>query len=232
MDGKVKKNEQGKPDESPMEPAVTADEQADGPPLASLAPEGGPTPVVLQEPVAAVTTTETPLPTAQTEQIQVATPPSTFLSDKDGRGSPAYSRGEMPEISAQPVEPTAPNGGIGAVIAEKPAEPVLTTQTSSQASSAPSDASSSPTPAHVAPVQNFVATLLKKANSVLHLRKQKKLEKIMALVVAKKIIGNDDIERRLHISHNTASRYLAELVKAGKLQMVGNIHQPRYRIAE
>ncbi len=129
---------------------------------------------------------------------------------------------EMPEMSAQPAAPTVSIPPFDTVRAENPSKPA----------EASPDASDGPMMARAQPVKNFMASLLSKANAVLHARKQKKLDRILALAAAKHTISNDDVERALRVSHVTASRYLSQLVKAGKLHMVGNMHRPGYKLPE
>lgn len=52
-------------------------------------------------------------------------------------------------------------------------------------------------------------------------RKSKKLEKIVALALKDKQITNDDVEKLLHVSDATATRYLQELVRQGRLKRSG-----------
>ena len=132
------------------------------------------------------------------------------------------SQGVQVPSAGAATEPAAPNGGIGAVGAEKPAESVRE----------PQNPSVSPMIAYAEPVQSFLGALLAKANAALRGRKQKKLDKILALTAAKKTISNNDVELYLRVSHNTASRYLADLVKSSKLRVIGNPHQPKYELAE
>lgn len=50
-------------------------------------------------------------------------------------------------------------------------------------------------------------------------RKKSRLEKIMIFITTKKHkISNDDVEKLLHVSDATATRYLSELVKGGHLK--------------
>ena len=49
-------------------------------------------------------------------------------------------------------------------------------------------------------------------------RKSKKLEKIMVLAVKKRQITNDDVQKLLRVSDATATRYLKELVRQGRLR--------------
>lgn len=73
----------------------------------------------------------------------------------------------------------------------------------------------------IAPVVNYARDLAVKARAVIQGRKRKKLEKILTLIDSKKSIGNDDVEKLLHVSDATATRYLTQLEKEGKIIQVG-----------
>ncbi|MFA5877378.1 MAG: DeoR family transcriptional regulator [Candidatus Paceibacterota bacterium] len=79
---------------------------------------------------------------------------------------------------------------------------------------------SAPTSA-ISSVASFARTLAIKARAVIQSRKRKKLEKIMEVVNAKGKITNDQVEKLLHVSDATATRYLTQLEKEGKVQQVG-----------
>lgn len=51
--------------------------------------------------------------------------------------------------------------------------------------------------------------------------KRKKLDKIMALFLKKSKITNDEVEKFLHVSDATATRYLSQLEKENKIKQVG-----------
>ena len=59
------------------------------------------------------------------------------------------------------------------------------------------------------------------ARATIQLRREKKLVKIMTLFVKQTEITNDEVEKLLHVSDATATRYLTELEKRGKLKQVG-----------
>jgi predicted HTH transcriptional regulator len=61
-------------------------------------------------------------------------------------------------------------------------------------------------------------------------RKAKRLEKILQLVREKGEITNDDVERLLRVSDKTATRYLNELVREGKLKRLGSPSHAKYQI--
>ena len=72
-----------------------------------------------------------------------------------------------------------------------------------------------------APKTGFVRDLLIKARATIQFRKTKKLEKILSAVGTKGKITNDEVEKLLHVSDATATRYLSALVKNGKLKQEG-----------
>lgn len=73
----------------------------------------------------------------------------------------------------------------------------------------------------VAPTRNIARLLLEKAKATILLRKQKKLLKIMTLFEKKDHITNDEVEKLLHVSDATATRYLSELEKQGRIVQHG-----------
>jgi len=60
-----------------------------------------------------------------------------------------------------------------------------------------------------------------KARATIQDRKRKKLEKILEALTTKGKITNDEVEKLLHVSDATATRYLSALEKEGKIQQVG-----------
>ena len=63
--------------------------------------------------------------------------------------------------------------------------------------------------------------LLITARNVIQFRKRKKLDKIMALFLQHSKITNDEIEKFLHVSDATATRYLSQLEKEGRIKQSG-----------
>lgn len=63
--------------------------------------------------------------------------------------------------------------------------------------------------------------LLMKARASIQDRKRKKLEKILEVLNTKEKITNDEVEKLLHISDATATRYLEQLEKEGKIKQEG-----------
>ena len=139
---------------------------------------------------------------------------------------------EMPVPA--PVEATAPET---AASAQNSVEPTQTaqpeTQTAQMGRSEPLPAPSEPlpnqqpasqpsVPAQVAaPIVHLGRDVLTKARATIQDRKHKKLEKILEALTVKGKITNDEVEKLLHVSDATATRYLSALEKEGKIQQVG-----------
>ena len=73
----------------------------------------------------------------------------------------------------------------------------------------------------IAPVLNLARDLAAKARAVIQNRKRVKLDKILAELTKKGSVTNDQVEKLLHVSDATATRYLAQLEKEGKIQQIG-----------
>ena len=122
-----------------------------------------------------------------------------------------------------PSEPetVAPQGATS-----EPAQPVSEATAQIPASEPlPPEPASTPTPAAVATAAtqstNFARDLLVKARATIQFRKTAKLEKIMTELSKRDKITNDEVEKLLHVSDATATRYLSALEKQGKIKQVG-----------
>ena len=60
------------------------------------------------------------------------------------------------------------------------------------------------------------------ARATIQLRREKKLAKIMTLFAKQTTVTNDEVEKLLHVSDATATRYLSILAERGKLKQVGH----------
>lgn len=76
----------------------------------------------------------------------------------------------------------------------------------------------------VSPVSS-IRGLVGKAHQATQARKRKKLDHAMGLFAKQASITNDDVEKHLHISDATASRYLGILEKENKIKRVGKTGQ-------
>ena len=63
--------------------------------------------------------------------------------------------------------------------------------------------------------------LLVMARNAMQFRKRKKLDRVMSLFLEKSKITNDEVEKFLHVSDATATRYLSQLEKEGKIKQNG-----------
>ncbi len=73
----------------------------------------------------------------------------------------------------------------------------------------------------IIPPQNKIRELLTKARNAIQTRKRKKLEKIMTLFAKQTNVTNDEVEKLLHVSDATATRYLTILKKENKIKQSG-----------
>ena len=69
--------------------------------------------------------------------------------------------------------------------------------------------------------QSLARQLLISARNAIQFRKRKKLDRVMSLFLEKSKITNDEVEKFLHVSDATATRYLSELEKEGKIKQTG-----------
>src|SRR3989338_6016012 len=128
-----------------------------------------------------------------------------------------------------PAEPTAP---VEPATAPEPApsEPVEMPTAETQTAQIPASEPLPPEPEPIAPTPASTSSpqathpardLLVKARATIQDRKHKKLEKILEALTVKGKITNDEVEKLLHVSDATATRYLSALEKEGKIQQVG-----------
>jgi hypothetical protein len=73
----------------------------------------------------------------------------------------------------------------------------------------------------IIPKKNLAKELLVKARNAIQFRKRKKLDKILKLFAKRTSITNDEVEKFLYISDATATRYLSQLEKEGKIKQTG-----------
>ncbi|KKW10032.1 MAG: hypothetical protein UY47_C0002G0040, partial [Parcubacteria group bacterium GW2011_GWB1_49_7] len=139
----------------------------------------------------------------------------------------------VPELYIAPIEPspTPESAQLPPTPTEPIPEPVSTPSTSSP------QETPTPTPEPVSAPQPQVSTppviqtslareLLIKAREVIQFRKRKKLEKIMGMFLKQANITNDDVEKLLHVSDATATRYLEQLERGGKVRQNGRTGKP------
>ena len=146
--------------------------------------------------------TQTPAPAVE----PTATPPEAATAPTEPEATqsePQPAEAQTAQIPAS--EPLAPE------VEPLPPEP---TPEPSQAANAPV------APAPPRPAQTG-RDLLVKARATIQDRKHKKFQKILEFLNTKGKITNDEVEKLLHVSDATATRYLSALEKEGKIQQVG-----------
>ena len=127
----------------------------------------------------------------------------------------------IPETETAQVggsEPLAePAHGGAEAIAEAPEEQ---TPTAAKAERQPRKREEEPVKSEVSQKEKL-GLLRQMARATIQLRREKKLLKIMTLFAKQTAVTNDEVEKLLHVSDATATRYLSELEKRGKLKQVG-----------
>lgn len=193
------------------------------PPTATLDPVvNAPTAEPQQtEPVQA-TAEQTPVPSADAtpEQAQQTVTPTEPIAGTQT----AQMAGSEPLPEPQPA--SAPSA-VATAEAQQPETSTPTQGSASQPEPIPTPVQPVPAsmpaqaPAVVTPPRNLAHLFLEKAKAVIQLHKQKKLVKIMSLFEKKKHITNDEVEKLLHVSDATATRYLSHLERQGKIKQTG-----------
>ncbi|MFZ2484342.1 MAG: winged helix-turn-helix transcriptional regulator [Minisyncoccia bacterium] len=165
-----------------------------------------------EEPIATPEPTEpAPIPTSTSEQVEA--PPVAPESPTEAESAiPVNNDNSASSPENSPVEQPAPAD----------AEAVADRQTENPSSNEPlSETPAQPT-AQVTVIEPFAKlTLLAKAREMIQFRKRKKLEKIMGMFLKQSSITNDEVEKLLHVSDATATRYLSQLEKEGKIKQEG-----------
>lgn len=162
---------------------------------------------------------------AEDETAQVPMPESASLEAVPQ--APASVETPAPEPVGEQAVPEAPTAQIPASEPFDPAhaEPLPPEPGPIEPTPVPEppQVASAPTPASTSSPQatHPPRDLLVKARATIQDRKHKKLEKIMEALNAKGKITNDEVEKLLHVSDATATRYLSALEKEGKIQQVG-----------
>lgn len=155
---------------------------------------------------------------AQTAQIpaseplgsEPATEPEPISTEISGEANAEPEEVEIPESKPEVSEPQE---------SQTITSPIPETQ---QPQPTPPSQDATPPPVFVIlPPQNKIRELLTKARNAIQKRKRKKLEKIMTLFAKQTNITNDEVEKLLHISDATSTRYLTILKKENKIKQNG-----------
>ncbi|OGG50758.1 hypothetical protein A2763_02430 [Candidatus Kaiserbacteria bacterium RIFCSPHIGHO2_01_FULL_54_36] len=158
-----------------------------------------------------------------------ATPPSPEATEGQGASEPATPSQEAPaEPAEQPIDDAQGKTAQPEVgTAHRPVDEPLSIQT--EPFTPPQEPPTTPPTSASTPAITRNRELLMKGHAKTQERKQKKLDRIMAMFEEKKQDGstsspqvtNNDVEKLLHVSDATATRYLSILVKEGRVRRVG-----------
>lgn len=174
------------------------------------------------------------------EQTQNTAPDALEAPTSDVQNGAVNDTTLAPDTSTPQTTPSEPLSSTNTETPapSEPAQPVSEETAQSETSTAqtpvnepidipPFDNSPTPLPQSPAPAPSPAPAgqsgrdLLVKARATIQQRKAKKLEKILSLFATKDKITNNEVEKLLHVSDATATRYLSALEKDGKIKQVG-----------
>jgi len=152
--------------------------------------------------------------------------PATEPTTPPQEASPAPEILPSEPIVAPPAEALTAQMGRNEPLATEtpPAEPEGAVAEAEAPQAQPPSTPPSPeviAPAIVPPTRNLIRDILAKASAKIQSKKKAKLEKIMLALNVKNKITNDEVEKLLHVSDATATRYLSALEKEGRIRQVG-----------
>jgi len=155
---------------------------------------------------------ETPMPEAvQSAPEPAPSAPEAPPAPAGAAPTPETAQSPTPTAQIPPNEPIAPE--------PEPIAPALTPSPSEPKPEPPSAAASASAPVIVqAGILHTARDLLVKARVSIQDRKRKKRDKIMQALNTKNKITNNEVEKLLHVSDATATRYLSALEKEGKIK--------------
>lgn len=201
------------PDEtSQLAPEPTQTEPAPNPPETQNS-EPSSAPVSLQEPVAEAPVQPTESTPAEVAPVAPEAPPSPESAIPVNNDIPAN---EPLETSLTPNIPNDPNNPN--ITIEKHGNDVTITEvmqpTAQMAGNEPIDLAEEEK-------AKKREENLKLANQTRQEKKRKKIDAILDLFAKQTNLTNDEVEKLLHVSDATATRYLEQLEKEGKIKQVG-----------
>lgn len=171
-------------------------------------------------------TTQNPTPTENsspvspqesTEQAPEITPvsePSTMPSEAP----------EAPRNSESAITVNNANGAENESEATSPESGEAPEMAENEGSSEPRPSQTAQTPVNeplTQPKSSLARQLLIAARNAIQFRKRKKLDKVMSLFLRHSKLTNDEVEKYLHVSDATATRYLSQLEREGKIKQSG-----------
>lgn len=162
--------------------------------------EPTPAPILQAEPVPAQITEPTPAvePVPASEPVKAEEPAPTQMPEE-----PEIEIPEPAEQATPATQPQAVNAPVETKIEQKPTEPQIIEKIIYKED------------------PGIIRRLLDKAKSKIQERKRKKLDKIMSLFSMLPQVTNKDVQKSLRVIRRTATRYLDQLEKEGKITQVG-----------
>jgi hypothetical protein len=169
--------------------------------------------------------------TAQTTDSAPADVPSEAPQAPTSEVTPPLAKDDnlaqnVPE--SQPIEtPQMAQTGENPPALEQKPEPSLTPETppTSPETGTAQTPVNEPLPAQPEPItqnkSSLARQLLISARNAIQFRKRKKLDRVMSLFLQHSKITNDEVEKFLHVSDATATRYLSILETEGKIKQNG-----------
>lgn len=160
-----------------------------------------------------------PISTSTSEEVTQAEPTEMLVNPASSEPNepPVVSNSEPVESPTAQIPPNEPLAPEPVLIKQ---EPVSSSSSSEVKEEVKFEPVSVPIPV-IIPPKNSIRELLVKAKNAIQFRKRKKLDKVMAMFLKKSKITNDDVEKFLHVSDATATRYLSILEKENKIKQVG-----------
>ncbi len=165
-------------------------------------------------------------PLTEIPEIPSAEPETKIESETQTAQIPVFKPfGSGGSESAEKIEQVKPEPVLTEVKSEsvfvKNEAPIVTTETVSLPNQDSPKIFTPVIPAVVIPTKNKARELWNKALSAIKRRKVKKLERIMSLYGKQKSITNDEVEKLLHVSDATVTRYFSQLESEGKIKQTG-----------
>jgi ribosomal protein S25 len=155
------------------------------------------------------------------DQTPQTAPPANELAQPVSEPEPVPKPAEP--VPNEPIEAKPPEAPTAQIPANEPLspepEPIVIPPFENSPTPAPASAPEARTDSTHSPQGG--RDLLVKARASIQDRKRKKLQKILELLDAKKKVTNDEVEKLLHVSDATATRYLSALEKQGTIKQVG-----------
>ena len=135
---------------------------------------------------------------------------------------------DVTEASVPTPEPQSPEASVPSSVAGGPTPAAQAPAPAAELQSAPAASQSSPWVVQM--TYNMLRDLAARGRAGVQKRKYAKFDKILAFLDTHGKVTNHEVAHLLYVSHDTASRYLAQLEKEGELKRVGHTGHAVYYI--